>query len=176
MTSCTSRRSTSSILYTPWATLVMLVYESLPITILVLYPVFDRINVSLLLAARGLGARSWQVMTRVILPLSRIGIAAAAALVFIPLMGVFAEPEILGGPNGYLFGNLMNNEVETAFDNQLGAAMSLVLVIYVLAVILLVLALALLWRALVTNRLPRDIRQATEDASALPREPRIVPT
>lgn len=152
--------SKSSILYTPWATLVMLVYESLPITILVLFPVFERIDPSLLLAARGLGARSWTVVSRVVVPLSRVGLAAAAALVFIPLMGVFAEPEILGGPNGYLFGDLMNNEVETAFDNQLGAAMAVVLVLYVLAVILAVLAVALLWRRLVANRLPRELQHA----------------
>jgi ABC-type spermidine/putrescine transport system permease subunit I len=149
--------STSSILYTPWATLVMLVYESLPIAILVMFPIFERIDPSILLAARGLGARSWQVLFKVIMPLSRSGFAAASALVFIPLMGVFAEPQILGGPNGLLFGNIINNEVETAFDNQLGAAMSIVLILYVLVIIAVVIGLALLWRRLITDRLPAAV-------------------
>jgi spermidine/putrescine transport system permease protein len=150
-------KSSSSILYTPWATLVMLVYESLPIAILVMFPVFERIDPSLLLAARGLGARSWQVLIKVILPLSRNGFAAASALVFIPLMGVFAEPQILGGPNGLLFGNIINNEVETAFDNQLGAAMSVILILYVFVIIALIFAMVVLWQRFVTDRLPREV-------------------
>jgi spermidine/putrescine transport system permease protein len=145
----------------------MLVYESLPIAILVMFPIFERIDPSILLAARGLGARTWQVVFKVIMPLSRSGFAAASALVFIPLMGVFAEPQILGGPNGLLFGNIINNEVETAFDNQLGAAMSIVLILYVLAIIAVVIGLALLWRRLVTDRLPTAVKRQLEVNEAL---------
>jgi spermidine/putrescine transport system permease protein len=156
--------SSSSILYTPWATLVMLVYESLPIAILVLFPVFERIDTSLLLAARGLGATTSRVLIRVILPLSQIGMVAAAALVFIPLMGVFAESEILGGPNGYLFGNGINDEVQTAFNTQLGAAMSIVLIVYVLVFLVLIAGAFFLWRHLVSDRLPREVRRASSGA------------
>jgi spermidine/putrescine transport system permease protein len=132
----------SSIVYTPWATIVMLVYESIPIMLLVMYAASERIPNELVDAARSLGAGNWRVFRRVIFPISLPGAISGAALVFIPALGAFAEPEILGGPNGLLFGNLVNDQINTTGDEPFAAALSFLLLATVIVVVLfLVIAL-----------------------------------
>jgi ABC-type spermidine/putrescine transport system permease subunit I len=111
----------SSILYTNWATIVMLVYEAVPIMILLMYAGSERIPDSLVEAARSLGAGRLQVFTRVLLPLSLPSLLAGSVLVFIPTLGAFAEPAILGGPDGLLIGNIINDQINVV-DNQNFAA------------------------------------------------------
>jgi spermidine/putrescine transport system permease protein len=127
----------SSIVYTPWATVVMLVYESIPIMLLVTYAASEQIPNELVDAARSLGAGNWRVFRRVILPISLPGALSGAALVFIPALGAFAEPEILGGPNGILFGNLVNDQINTTGDEPFAAALSFLMLAAVIVIVLL---------------------------------------
>jgi spermidine/putrescine transport system permease protein len=129
--------SESSILYTPWATLVMLVYENLPISVLILYAAAERIDDDLIDAARSLGAAGWQVTRRVICPLILPSLFACFVLVFIPVAGSFVEPQILGGPNGLLIGNVINDQITQVDNAPFGATLSLLLLLFVLTIVLL---------------------------------------
>jgi spermidine/putrescine transport system permease protein len=117
----------SSILYTPRATIVMLVYESIPIMVLVTYAGSDRISNSLLEAARSLGAGRFNVFRRVILPLSLPSLVTGSLLVFVPALGVFAESAILGGPNGVLIGNVINDQINVVNNQPFAAVLSFLL-------------------------------------------------
>lgn len=138
-----------TLLYTPWATYITLVYESLPIMILVMYTTSDRITNDQLDAARSLGAGKFALLRTVILPLSAVGMVTAATLVFIPVLGSFAESSILGGPNGQLFGNLINDAIKITNDHPLAAALSFVLL---LTVLLMAAALFVIGRTIVRGR------------------------
>jgi len=141
--------SGDTLLYTPWATYITLVYESLPIMILVMYTSSDRITNDQLDAARSLGAGKLAIVRTVIIPLSGVGVVTAATLVFIPVLGSFAESSILGGPNGQLFGNLINDAIKITNDHPLAAALSFVLL---LTVLLMAGALYALGRSIVRTR------------------------
>ncbi|MCC6196811.1 MAG: ABC transporter permease, partial [Burkholderiales bacterium] len=95
-----------SLLFSAFAVLVCLVYEHLPFMVLPLYANLEKHDQALLDAAQDLGANAWQRFWRVTFPLSLPGVYAGAALVFIPAFGIFAIPDILGGPNDTLIGNV----------------------------------------------------------------------
>lgn len=149
---------TDSILYTPWATMVVLVYEHLPIMIVVLYSASGRISDDLLQAARSMGAGPVARFRRIVVPLTAPTFFAAFALVFIPVAGSFAEAQILGGPNGLLYGNVLADQVTRVSNPGLAAALSLMLI----SAILVLLALVLMIR----NLLGRSRRMAS-DATVL---------
>jgi spermidine/putrescine transport system permease protein len=134
-----------SIVYTPWATFVMLVYESLPLVVLVMYSTSDRIPDTVVDAARSLGAGGWSVFRTIVAPQSLNGLVISATLVFIPVLGAFAESAILGGPGGLLYGNLINDQNNQLNDQPFAAALSFLLLATVLGVAL---GLGLLGRAL----------------------------
>jgi ABC-type spermidine/putrescine transport system permease subunit I len=131
----------ASILYTPTATLLMLVYESLPLVVLVLYAASERLDDRLLDAARSLGAGRWQVFRNVIWPLTTPSLIASFVLTFVPTAGAFVEAEVLGGPNNLMLGNVVNTQVTLLGDLPFGAALSLVLLVAVLVVVAVVYAL-----------------------------------
>ncbi|MEY3019615.1 MAG: hypothetical protein RLZZ272_599 [Actinomycetota bacterium] len=131
----------SSFLYTPRATTVMLVYEHLPIMIIVLAAASERIPDRLLEAARSLGAGRLAVLRRVVLPLTVPSLAAGFALVFVPVAGSFVEAQILGGPDGLLFGNVIADQVTRVNDPMMAAVLSLTLLTAVLIVLGLLQAL-----------------------------------
>ena len=122
----------SSILYTPWATVVMLIYESVPIMLLVMYAGSERIPDSLIQAAQSLGAARTAVFRHVILPLSVPSLLTGSVLVFVPTLGAFAEPAILGGPNGLLIGNIINDQINVVDNEPFAAALCFVLLAVVL--------------------------------------------
>ena len=124
--------ASSSILYTPWATVVMLVYESVPIMVLVMYAGSERISGSLIQAAQSLGAGKIAVFCRVIVPLSVPSLLTGSVLVFVPTLGAFAEPAILGGPNGLLIGNIINDQINVVDNQPFAAALCFVLLAVVL--------------------------------------------
>jgi spermidine/putrescine transport system permease protein len=90
----------------------------------------------LLEAAADLGAKPWTAVWRVVVPLSAPGIRAGAVLVFVPCLGAYLTPDLLGGGRTILIGNLVQNQFTTARDWPFGAALSLAL---------MALAMALLW-------------------------------
>ena len=118
-----------NILYTPKAVLIGMVYEFLPFMVLPLYTSLEKIENSLLEAAADLGAPPWRAFLRVTLPLSVPGMIAGTILTFIPAMGMFVVPDILGGAKTILIGNVIRNQFLTARDWPFGAAASMVLMV-----------------------------------------------
>lgn len=116
-----------SLLYTPGAVLLGLVYGFLPFMILPIYVAIDRLEPSLLEASSDLGARPWQTFVRVTLPLTAPGIAAGILLVFVPALGMFVIPDLMGGAKVTLIGNLIQNQFLGARNWQFGSAASVVL-------------------------------------------------
>lgn len=139
--------SSLDILYTPLATGIGLTYSFLPFMILPTYVALERIDKRLIEAAFDLGADRWRVLTRVVLPLAMPGILAGAILVFVPCLGAYVSPELLGGGKSLMIGNLVQAQFGASRNWPFGAALALVLV----AVLLLTL---LLWR-FVQGRLGR---------------------
>lgn len=109
-----------------------LLYVYLPYTLLPIYASLEKINPSLLEAAQALGASPIRTFLRVTLPLSRPGIIAGAMITFIPTLGEYVAPAILGGLSGYMYGNLIGEQF-TIFDWPLGATMAAILLACVLA-------------------------------------------
>jgi spermidine/putrescine transport system permease protein len=115
------------ILYTPTAVLIGMVYEFLPFMILPLYTSLEKIEAAQLEAAADLGARPWRAFLRITLPLSLPGLTAGSILVFIPAMGMFVVPDLMGGAKTILVGNLIRNQFLTARDWPFGSAASMLL-------------------------------------------------
>jgi len=120
------------LLYTPTAVMIGMVYEFLPFMILPLYTSLEKIENSLLEAAADLGAPPWRVFLRVTLPLSVPGMIAGTILVFIPAMGMFVIPDLMGGAKTVLIGNVIRNQFLTARDWPFGAAASMILMLMTL--------------------------------------------
>ena len=122
-----------SLLFSPFAVLVGLVYVHLPFMILPLYANLEKHDPVLLDAARDLGANTWQRFWRVTFPLSWPGVIAGSILVFIPALGAFAVPDILGGTSGIMIGNVIKMQFLEARDWPFGSAMSIIMTLIVLA-------------------------------------------
>jgi spermidine/putrescine transport system permease protein len=118
-----------NLLYTPTAVMIGMVYEFLPFMVLPLYTSLEKIENSLLEAAADLGAPPWKAFLRVTLPLSVPGMIAGTILTFIPAMGMFVVPDILGGAKTILIGNVIRNQFLTARDWPFGAAASMILMV-----------------------------------------------
>jgi len=120
------------ILYTPLATGIGLTYSFLPFMILPAYVALERIDRRLIEAAFDLGADRWRVLTRVVLPLAMPGIVAGAVLVFVPCLGAYVSPELLGGGKSLMIGNLVQAQFGESRNWPFGAALALVLVLMLL--------------------------------------------
>ncbi|MBI4470735.1 MAG: ABC transporter permease [Acidobacteria bacterium] len=114
------------LLYSNIAVLLGLVYGELPFMILPLYVVLERLDERLLEAARDLGATSWQAFLRITLPLSAPGVMAGVVFVFIPSIGAYLTPDLLGGAKSIMIGNVIQNQFIQR-NAPLGATLSLVL-------------------------------------------------
>ncbi|MBI2308194.1 MAG: ABC transporter permease [Rhodocyclales bacterium] len=123
----------AGLLYTPFAVIVGMVYVHLPFMILPLYTNLEKHDPALLEAAQDLGAGAWTRFWRITLPLSLPGIWSGTALVFIPVLGMFAVPELLGGTRDILIGNLIKEQFLDNRDWPLGATLSILLTVAVLA-------------------------------------------
>lgn len=115
------------LLYNYGAVILGLVYSYLPFMVLPLYATLERVDTSLLEAAADLGARPWQSFWRVVTPLSAPGVRAGVILVFIPCLGAYLTPDLLGGGKTILAGTLVQNQFTSARDWPFGAAMALAL-------------------------------------------------
>ena len=116
-----------TLLYTPFAVVVGLVYVHLPFMVLPLYANLEKHDPALLDAAQDLGANAWNRFWRVTFPLSLPGVFAGAALVFIPAFGIFAIPDILGGTGGIMIGNVIKQQFLDTRDWPFGSVLSIVL-------------------------------------------------
>ena len=117
------------LLFSSFAVLICLVYVHLPFMVLPLYANLEKHDRALLDAAQDLGAGAWQRFWRITFPLSLPGVYAGAALVFIPALGIFAIPDILGGPEDSLIGNVIKQQFLETRDWPFGSVLSIVLTV-----------------------------------------------
>lgn len=134
------------LLYNDAAVAIGLAYSFLPFMILPLYAVFEKFDWRLLEAAYDLGANRKRAFLRVILPMVKPGMIAGSMLVFIPCLGAFVTPALLGGGKTLMMGNIIQMQFGASRNWPFGAALSVVL----LAAMLIALMAAALWR----NRRP----------------------
>ena len=126
-------RQPLALLYTPGAVLAGLVYGLLPFMVLPIYASLEKLDLALLEAAEALGARGASRFRRVVIPLAMPGIVAGALLVFVPALGSFLTPDLLGGAKQLMIGNLIQNQFASARNWPFGSAASLVMLTVVLA-------------------------------------------
>ena len=117
-----------TLLYNDAAVILGLVYIHLPFMILPLYAGFEGFNKSLLEAASDLGARQFKIMTAVVLPIMAPSIISGCILVFIPALGSFLTPELLGGPSSQMIANVIERQFLAANDWPFGSALSMMLI------------------------------------------------
>ena len=116
------------LLYTQFAVVFGLVYILLPFMVLPLYSNLEKLDDSLLEAARDLGAGRWQVLRKIIIPLTLPGIVAGTLIVFLPAMGMFYIADLLGGAKNLLLGNIVKNQFLSSLDWPFGSAISVALI------------------------------------------------
>lgn len=116
------------ILYTPAAVLIGMVYNYLPYMILPLYACLEKLDRRLLEAAADLGAGAWSTFIRVTLPLSLRGIVAGVTMVFVPSLGDYVTPDLLGGAKSMYIGNLIQNQFLVVRNWAFGSAVSTILI------------------------------------------------
>lgn len=115
-----------SLLYTPTAVVIGLVYAYLPFMILPIYGSAEKLDNSLIEAAHDLGAGPLRAFSSVIVPLTMPGIAAGTLLVFVPSIGMFAITDLMGGAKVPMIGNVIQNQFLQARDWPFGAALGVV--------------------------------------------------
>jgi spermidine/putrescine transport system permease protein len=121
-----------TLLYSQLAVMIGLVYGELPFMILPLYASIEKLDLSLLEAAGDLGASPFWTFLKVTVPLTMPGIIAGVVLVFIPTLGQFIVPDLLGGAKSILVGNLIQNQFVIARDKPFGSAICFGLTAFVL--------------------------------------------
>lgn len=126
-----------SILYTPWAITIGLTYSFMPFMVLPIYASLEKLDFRLIEAAYDLGATRLKALARVIVPLSLPGIAAGSILVFIPSLGSYVTPELLGGSKGLMIGNLIQLQFAASRNWPFGAALAFTLLAMVLIAMVL---------------------------------------
>lgn len=120
-----------SLINTPAAIVIGMIYNFLPYMVLPLYVALSKINGNVIAAARDLGTSSWQTFTKVILPLSLPGAISGITMVFIPSLTTFFISGLLGGNKILLIGNIVEQEFTMAYDWHLGSGLSLVLMVFI---------------------------------------------
>lgn len=131
----------SQLLYNLGAVIMVTVYTFLPFAILPIYAAAEKFDFRLIEAARDLGARPFQAFRKVFLPGIRQGVITAVLVVFIPALGSYIIPDIVGGPGSELLGNKIAQRVFVDRNLPLAGGLSIVLILAVLAPLLAVLAL-----------------------------------
>ena len=123
------------IIYTETAVLIGMAYILLPFMFLPVYASVEKLDHSLIEASSDLGAKPYQTFFRVILPTTLPGIAAGAVLVFIPSLGNFIVPDILGGAKVLMIGNLVEQQFLSARNWPFGAALSVMIMLVMFSLI-----------------------------------------
>ncbi len=121
-------------LYTRYAVVVGLVHGYLPYMILTCYIALVTIDDAIIEAAASLGARWWTILFKIFVPMAAPGLISGAVLTFIPVIGSFMEPRILGGRVGVTMGTVIEDQFTQAFNWPLGASLSFTLLAVVLAI------------------------------------------
>ena len=125
------------IMFTEWAVLFGMTYVYLPLMVLPLYASMEKLDFRLVEAGYDLYATRLQVLRRIIIPLVKPGLIAGSILVFIPSLGAYVTPSVLGGGKNMMLGNLIGLQFGQGRDWPLGAALSISLMVIVMAALLL---------------------------------------
>ena len=125
------------VMYTQTAVFIGLIYTLLPFMILPLYATIEKLDVGLLEASRDLGASRWTTFRKITIPLTTPGILSGAMLVFLPALGMFYIPDILGGARTMLLGNFIRDQFLVARDLPTGAAASVAMTLLMGVMLLL---------------------------------------
>jgi spermidine/putrescine transport system permease protein len=125
-----------ALLYNRWAVVVVLVYLYFPFAALTLYSSIERFDWDQLLAAMDLGASPTRAIRRILIPQIRPGLITAVIFVFIPILGEYLAPQIVGGTSGIMIGNLIDNFFEGA-EYARGAALALMIAAFIVLLLLL---------------------------------------
>lgn len=115
------------LLHNNFAVILGLIYVHLPFMVLPLYSALDRLDKSLLEASLDLGAGHLQTLFKVVVPLALPGIASGVLITFIPALGAYLTPDLLGGPDSQMIANVIERQFKRANDWPFGAAMSFLL-------------------------------------------------
>ena len=126
-----------TLINTPFAIVIGMIYNFLPYMVLPLYVSLSKIDKSVIEAAHDLGAGWVQTLRRILIPLSMPGIVSGATMVFIPALTTFVISALLGGNKVLLVGNIIEQEFTAAYDWQIGSALSMVLMVFILLNLLL---------------------------------------
>jgi ABC-type spermidine/putrescine transport system permease subunit I len=116
-----------TILYTPRAVAIGIIYSYLPLMILPIYVSLERIDAAIYDAAADLGATPWRQFRRVVLPLAMPGVVAGCIIVGIPALGEYVIPEILGGGKTLMMGNILANQFQNTGNYPFGSALAVTL-------------------------------------------------
>jgi spermidine/putrescine transport system permease protein len=127
-----------NLLYSTFAVIICLVYVNLPFMILPLYANLEKHEMDLLDAGRDLGASRFQLFWKVTVPLSLPGVLVGSALVFIPCIGMFVVPELVGSNCSLMIGNLIKQQFLQGMNWPLGTVTSIVMTVSVLSISLIV--------------------------------------
>jgi spermidine/putrescine transport system permease protein len=124
------------IIYTDWAIFIGMAYVYLPLMVLPLFAAIDRFDMRLLEAGYDLYASRWHILRKIILPITKPGIIAGSILVFVPSLGAYVTPRVLGGGKQMMIGNLIELQFGQGKNWPLGAALSLTLLAIVTVALL----------------------------------------
>ena len=125
------------VLYTRGAVILGLTYAYIPLMVLPIYASLQRLDPMLLEAAQNLGAGPWRRFRTVLLPLTMPGVITGCLFVFIPSLGNFVIPELLGGGNSQMIGNLIRDQYLKSRDWPFGSALSLMVLALLVVVVML---------------------------------------
>lgn len=123
---------TTGLLYTRAAVIIGLLHAFFPYMVITIYMALERVDNSLLEASKSLGASGVTTFTRIILPMSMPGVISGIMLVFVPCLGTFVEPRILGGVNGTVIGTVIEDQFFEIYGWNFGAAIAFLLLAMVL--------------------------------------------
>lgn len=115
------------LLHNNFAVVVGLVYVELPFMVLPLYAALDRLDRSLLEASLDLGAGRWRTLWEVAVPIALPGLVSGVIITFIPALGAYLTPDLLGGPDSQMIANVIERQFKRANDWPFGAALSFIL-------------------------------------------------
>lgn len=128
----------SSIMYTNFAVVLVLIYEYLPYMILCIYNSIEKIDDNIIYASNSLGAGWFRTFVNVVFPMSMPGLLSGIMLVLVPVTGSFVEPGLVGGSNGMMVGSLINSQFSTVLNMGYGAALSFVFLLIISAIMAIV--------------------------------------
>ncbi len=125
------------ILFTPYAVVLGMIYIMVPFMFLPLFASIDNLDPSIVEASQDLGANNTQTFLKVIIPQTLPGIIGGCTIVFIPSVGNFIVPDVLGGANGLMIGNLVEQQFLSSRNWPMGAALSMLIMSVVLFVLVI---------------------------------------